>query len=175
MTRGGVAYGLLASLSCQAQCSVGTEVSIETYLVVKEDALDLYGFSSVDEKNLFELLISVSGVGPKTALNILALGVVTDIAGAIGRGDVVYLTKVSGIGKKTAERLVVELRSKLELQAGRLASSPLGTSTVMPDVIAGLEALGYAPLQARDIVQQLDTRDKTSEQLLREALRLLGS
>lgn len=175
MTAGGVAYGLLASPTCLAECPVGRDVTIDTYLVVKEDALDLYGFASGDEKQLFKLLISISGVGPKTALNILALGAVGDIAGAIGQGDVAYLTKVSGIGKKTAERLVLELRSKLQHHSFAVsdASSTLGTSVVR-DVAEGLEALGYSSLEVREVVQSLEVAGKTSEQLLREALSQLG-
>lgn len=176
MTASGVAYLLAASAHCQQLYTVGADVTIDTYLVVKEDALDLYGFASTDEKKLFELLISISGVGPKTALNILALGAVGDIAGAIGRGDVAYLTKVSGIGKKTAERLVLELKSKLQNHslAGSGSGAPTSTSSVLNDVTEGLEALGYSSIEVREVIQSLDVAGKTSEQLLRAALSQLG-
>lgn len=176
LTSGGVGYHVSASKQAIETFSVGQEVIIETYLVVKEDALDLYGFASGDEKKLFELLISVSGVGPKTALNILALGPVGDIAGAVGRGDVTYLTKVSGIGKKTAERLVLELKSKLQNHslAGSGSGAPTGMSSVLSDVSEGLEALGYSSIEVREVIQSLDATGKTSEQLLRAALGMLG-
>lgn len=175
-TASGVAYSIMVSPACLAQCMVGADVAIATYLAVKEDALDLYGFASGDEKYLFELFISVSGVGPKTALNILALGAVHDIAQAIARGDVTYLTKVSGIGKKTAERLVLELKTKLQNQS-LSASSDLSISagsSIVQDVVEGLEALGYSSLEVREVVQTLDVVGKTSEQLLRAALSLLS-
>jgi Holliday junction DNA helicase RuvA len=176
LTSGGVGYHVSASKQAIETFSVGHEITIETYLVVKEDALDLYGFASGDEKKLFELLISVSGVGPKTALNILALGAVGDIAGAVGRGDVTYLTKVSGIGKKTAERLVLELKSKLQNHslAGSSSGAPTGMSSVLSDVSEGLEALGYSSIEVREVIQSLDATGKTSEQLLRAALGMLG-
>ncbi len=176
MTAGGVAYRIAASPACLAASNLGSEVVIETYLVVKEDALDLYGFASGDEKKLFELLISVSGVGPKTALNILALGAVGDIAGAVGRGDVAYLTKVSGIGKKTAERLVLELRTKISstVNGQRSITVAGGQPSIVQDVAEGLEALGYSSIEVREVIQSLDATGKTSEQLLRAALSLLG-
>lgn len=175
LTSSGVGYAVSATAGALARAVVGSVITLDTYLVVKEDALDLYGFASGDEKHFFELLISVSGVGPKTALNILALGAVGDIASAIGRGDVAYLTKVSGIGKKTAERLVVELRAKLSQSAFLGGAGTVGAVTsVVQDVIAGLEALGYSAIEVREIIETLDTAGKTSEQLLREALGMLG-
>lgn len=175
LTSSGVGYDVAASAATLAQAVVGSMLTLETRLVVKEDALDLYGFVSGDEKQLFDLLITVSGVGPKTALNILALGAINEIAGAIGRGDVTYLTKVSGIGKKTAERLVVELRAKFAQSVFSSESGPAGTvSSAMHDVVAGLEALGYSAIEVRETIESLETAGKTSEQLLREALGTLG-
>lgn len=176
LTSGGVGYRVSASKQAIETFSVGHEITIETYLVVKEDALDLYGFASGDEKKLFELLISVSGVGPKTALNILALGAVGDIAGAVGRGDVAYLTKVSGIGKKTAERLVLELRTKVSSTVNGQRSTTVvgGQPSIVQDVAEGLEALGYSSIEVREVIQSLDATGKTSEQLLRAALGMLG-
>jgi Holliday junction DNA helicase RuvA len=114
----------------------------------------------------------VSGVGPKTALHILSLGTVAEISAAIARSDVAYLTKVSGIGKKTAERLVVELKNKV---GGNMElNSTEGFSNEMGDVIEGLMSLGYSGAQARDAVQKLQGAGKTSEQLMKEALKMLG-
>ena len=103
LTNSGLGYSLLVSPSATQVCLLGAEVFLETHLVVKEDALDLYGFSSVLEKKLFKNFVSVSGVGPKTAMHMFSLGSVEEIVLAVGRGDTEFLTKVSGIGKKTAE------------------------------------------------------------------------
>jgi Holliday junction DNA helicase RuvA len=172
MTTGGVGYRVLASPSAALTAIVGTEISLDTYLSVKEDALDLFGFANAAEKGLFKNFLTVSGVGPKTALHLLALGSVEETTMAIGRGDVEYLTKVSGIGKKTAERIVVDLKSKVAkgLKESGVTDNPMPSDAVS-DVIDGLVTLGYSVLQARDAVKNLETKGKTSEQLLREALR----
>lgn len=175
LTSGGVGYRINASVSALETFPVGHEVAIETYLVVREDALELFGFADKEEKSLFQHLLQVSGIGPKTALHVLSLGSVAEISSAIARGDVVYLTKVSGIGKKTAERIVVELSSKLKehtlstVEARNLTSS----SGVLQDVADGLEALGYSGLEAREVIKKLDVNGKTSEQLLKEALQMM--
>ena len=169
LTSGGVGYALKVSPAAAALCRVGEEITIETYLVVREDALELYGFASNAERELFKQCLSVSGVGPRTALHLLALGSVEEITIAIGRGDVDYLTKVSGIGKKTAERVVVELKSKVA-KGIKDAGGPVVTDA-LSDVIDALVTLGYSVLQAREVVKKLDSNGKNSEQLLREALR----
>lgn len=174
MTAGGVGYKMFLSPAAAELCTVGKTVTVETYLVVKEDALDLFAFGGLPEKNLFKLLISVSGVGPKTALNILALGSAADISSAVARGDVSYLTKVSGIGKKIAERLVMELREKIgALTLGGGKGQPGAVGDGLSDVVEALESLGYSSQQARDTVKMLDAKGKNSEQLLREALRMI--
>lgn len=172
MTAGGVGYRVMVSPSAASLCVVGNEVALETYLVVREDVLDLFGFANESEKKLFKNLVSVSGVGPKTALHFLSLGSVAEIALAIGRGDLEFLTKVSGIGKKTAERIVVELREKMTKEQKSFGEVALGgDNAAVNDVVEALITLGYSALQARDVVKQLDAKNKTSEQLLREALQ----
>jgi len=173
MTSGGVGYKMLVSPSASKLCMIGTDVTVETYLVVREDALDLFGFGSLAEKELFRQFISVSGVGPKTALHLLELGSVEEITLAIGRGDVEYLTKVSGIGKKTAERIVVDLKSKVKSQMSEVGAGGPATNDALTDVIDALVTLGYSVLQAREAARQLDATGKKSEQLLREALRII--
>lgn len=171
MTSGGVGYKLFASPHLLDRCTIGNRVIVDTYLVVREDALDLFGFADTKEKELFKYFLSVSGVGPKTALHLLALGSVGEITTAIGRGDIEYLTKVSGIGKKTAERIVVELKTKLgEASIGNQDSSEPMKGT-LADVVDGLIALGYSVPDARETAKILDPTGKTSEQLLREALQ----
>lgn len=167
LTAGGVGYEIMVNIGSAKNWSVGTEANILTYLVVREGALELYGFASTEEKGLFEKFLLVSGVGPKTALHLLSLGSVQEISSAIGREDLAYLTKVSGIGTKTAERILVELKNKVgvgESMAGEFDG-------VLGDVIEGLMALGYSLVEARNTVKNLDTTGKTSEQILKEALQ----
>ncbi|OGH64270.1 MAG: Holliday junction DNA helicase RuvA [Candidatus Magasanikbacteria bacterium RIFCSPHIGHO2_01_FULL_41_23] len=149
-----------------------TVVRFFTYLKISEQAHDLYGFSTMEAREFFNLLLTVSGIGPKTALNILSLGSIDVIQAAIARGDVTYLTAVQGMGKKTAERVVVELKSKLKSQSLAIDSSV--SSGVLGDVVDGLITMGYSSQEAREVVQSLQSEGKTSEVLLREALQMLA-
>ena len=167
LTSGGVGYELLVNINSAKAWQVGQEASILTYLVVRENALELYGFANAQEKQLFEKFLLVGGIGPKTALHLLSVGTVQEISTAISRGDLTYLTKVSGIGKKTAERILVELKSKMATDATGLGEF----DGALADVIEGLAALGYSIAEARDAVKDLDVAGKSSEQLLKEALQ----
>lgn len=172
MTSGGVGYEIAVNTNGASFFKVNMETEVLTYMSVRENAVDLFGFKNKEEKSLFEKFLLVSGVGPKTALRILSLGSVGEISSAIARSDVAYLTKVSGMGKKTAERLVVELKNKV---GGTMElNSAEGYSHEMGDVIEGLMSLGYSGVQARDTVQRLQGTGKTSEQLMKEALKILG-
>lgn len=171
LTSGGVGYKIFASLMAQKEWEVGKNVRVMTYLSVRENSLDLFGFVDIVEKTLFVRLLDVNGVGPKTALHILSLGSASEISTAINRGDVGYLTKVSGIGKKTAERIVVELKNKMTSMG---ADYFVGEDNqVVGDVVDGLVVMGYTVQQARDVMKKLDTNGKTSEQLLRLALQMV--
>ena len=170
MTAGGVGYRIMVSPAALALAPAGNEIILNTYLVVKEDSHSLYGFANLAEKELFKNFLSVSGVGPKTALHLLELGSVEETTLAIGRSDVDYLTKVSGIGKKTAERIVVELKNKVAKGVSE-AGVKMPAGDIMSDVIDALVTLGYSALQARDVVKRIDATGKNSEQLLREALQ----
>lgn len=171
MTAGGVGYRVNVSPKASENCGMGKEVVLETYLVVREDALELFGFANNSERELFKNCLSVSGIGPKSALNILKLGSVEEITLAIARGDIGYLTKVSGIGKKTAERLVVELRGKAA--KGLSEEDLVKPAGVLGDVVEALMTLGYSAEAARDVAKSLKAEGKTSEQLLREALKMV--
>lgn len=170
LTSGGVGYRVMTSPSVVSSSKIGDSIRLETYLSVKEDAMDLFGFGSLAEKELFKNFLTVSGVGPKTAMHLLELGNVEEITLAIGRGDVDFLTKVSGIGKKTAERIVVELKNKIAKGMTDSGVKLTGASDVQTDVVDALMTLGYSALQARDVIKSLDCSGKNSEQLLREAL-----
>ncbi|MFA6424084.1 MAG: Holliday junction branch migration protein RuvA [Candidatus Magasanikbacteria bacterium] len=172
MTAGGVGYRVMVSPEASKVCQVGNEVSLDTYLVVREDVLDLFGFANDLEKKLFKNFVSVSGVGPKTALHLLSLGSVEETALAIGRGDLEYLTKVSGIGKKTAERIIVELREKLAKEQKNSGKDYVESdNAIVNDVVEGLITLGYTALQAREVIKKIEVKGKKTEQLFKEALR----
>jgi Holliday junction DNA helicase RuvA len=156
-----------------ADVKIGVELEIYTHQYVREDALDLYGFKSMEELEMFELLLSISGIGPKSALGVLAVGSVEDIKESISRGDPHLLTKVSGIGRKTAERVVLELREKV----GHLSlssKSVSGTSLASGDEIDALMALGYSMQQARDALSSVDKSTKDSGERIKAALKKLA-
>ncbi len=133
------------------QVSAGA-VSLYIHTAVREDAIDLYGFPTEDELSFFKQLMSVSGIGPKTALGILNTADVGTLRRTIAQGDLVSLTKVFGIGKKSAERMVVELRDKLQLE--QTARGEVGGSGTDGEVIEALMALGYSASEARGAIKE---------------------
>ncbi len=153
-----------------AEYSLGQEVKIYTYLKVSDSALDLYGFQNLEEKSFFELLMTVSGVGPKSAMNILSLGHMEEIQSAIARADVKYLTGVQGMGKKTAERLVVELKNKV-IATAESHTFKAEESTILTDALEGLMALGYSREEAKNLLSKIDIDGKSPEQILKLALK----
>lgn len=169
LTRGGVGYHVRMSPLHVAECRIGDELTLCTFLKVSDSALDVYGFFSEEERSFFEVLLSVKGVGPKSALNILALGSIVHIQSAIARGDAQYLSTVQGMGKKTAERLCVELKNKVSVGEETQTMSK-EEAVVVGEVIDGLVALGYSKEEAKERVTRLSTKEKTTEQLLKESL-----
>ncbi len=150
---------------------VGEDISLWTYLAVRETALDLYGFETRDEKSFFELLIGVSGIGPKNALSILSLAPIEILKKAIGSGDTTYMTKVSGIGKKTAEKIVVELRDKLSALGHNDADGSLRGDA---DVIEALQSLGYSQHEIRNALKEVSPETTGINEKIKEALKILG-
>lgn len=150
----------------------GESVTLWTYLAVREDALDLYGFSSLGELNFFELLIGISGIGPKTALGILNNASVEALERAVHSNDTSHLIKVSGISKKIAEKIVLELQDKVKT----LTHSPEGESAMRndSDALEALKALGYTQTEARDVLKQLPKTFTTTNEKIKEALKMLG-
>lgn len=148
------------------------ETALFTHLAVREDALDLYGFPSLDELSFFELLITVSGVGPKSALGILSVATTDTLKKAIGTGDTSYLTKVSGIGRKTAEKVVLELRDKMRAHVD-MKETP-GTLRAESDAIEALKALGYSQNEARDALKEVSPEISGTNARIKEALKILG-
>jgi holliday junction DNA helicase RuvA len=176
---GGVGYVVLVPLSTFAALGdLHTEVTLLIHTHVREDALSLYGFVSSREKHLFELLISASGVGPSLALKILSGMSVDELVPAIRGNDLARLTKIPGVGRKTGERMVVELKDKLEtvvvMEAERpAASSPAG---VEADVVSALINLGYEARVAEKAVEEArkEWGAANFEKLLRTALQALS-
>jgi Holliday junction DNA helicase RuvA len=170
---GGIGYKVFVSQSLGAEFPIGQTAEIYTHQNVREDALDLYGFKSLAELEVFEMLISISGVGPRTGLAVLAVGSAQEIKSSIARGDSNFLTKVSGIGKKTAERVILELREKIQAMPAATIGGAAG-GTVSGDEIDALMALGYSLSEARDGLRAADPNLKKSSERIRDALRKLG-
>ena len=168
-----IGYQVFISPLLYADSSLNQEIEFYTYQQVREDALNLYGFRSMIELGMFELLLSVSGIGPRSALAVMSIATVADIKESIGRGDPALLTKVSGIGRKTAERVVLELREKIGKLGGG-DDKPGGGQLGSSDEIDALMALGYSLTQAREALNSVDTKIKDSSERIRQALKKLG-
>jgi Holliday junction DNA helicase RuvA len=171
-TAGGVGYRLAVSAETLRQVpGVGRRVSLHAHLVVRDDALSLYGFATEDERELFLALIGVQSVGPKVALAVLSGGTPRELVAAVVAGDVARLQAVPGIGKRTAERIVVELREKVGVEA-ELAEAPITvTRGDDPRNVArdGLLELGFAAAEAQALLAE--AQGDTAEELLASALR----
>jgi Holliday junction DNA helicase RuvA len=174
---GGVGYLVhLSAASLLALPPVGGKVALRTITHVREDALDLFGFATAEEEDVFRALIDVKGVGPRAAQNILSGIEPRDLAQAVAQGDVARLTKVPGVGKKTAERLVVELKEKLVALARAAGPAvPRGPGGVVDQLRAALVNLGYKPAQADQVADALreGAEGKGLDELLREALKAM--
>lgn len=168
-----VGYRVFVNSVMYAELDVNDEAEIYIHQHVREDALDLYGFKSMEEMEFFELLLSISGIGPKSALGVLSVASVDDIKESIVSGDSVLLTKVSGIGKKTAERVVLELREKIGRLEG-VGKRESGQASASGDEIDALMALGYSTMEARDALRGVDAGIKDSGKRIKEALRRLS-
>lgn len=166
---GGVGYLLVVPVSTLTTLpAVGETVTLYTHQHVREDSLALYGFSSEGEQRLFRQLISVSGIGPKVALAILSVSNPDDIRAAIAAGDTEFISSVPGIGKKTADRVVVDLRDKVEMVTG--SGEPRGND----EVVEALIGLGYSRNEARKAVQAVAGTSSETDQIIREALKELA-
>jgi holliday junction DNA helicase RuvA len=170
----GVGYRLAVSAeTLRAVPAVGERVSLHAHLIARDDSMALYGFSSEEERDLFLLLISVSGVGPKVAIAALSGGPVRELLAAIAGGDAKRFQAVPGIGKRTAERILVELREKVagelgEAEPGALAAAP-GGGDPRAEAREGLLGLGYTPQEAERLLDA--AQGESAEELLNAALR----
>jgi len=166
---GGLGYELEAPLSTYFHLpAVGEEVRLLTHLVVREDAHVLYAFATEEERRLFRSLIKVSGVGPKIALALLSGISVSAFAECVRRGDHAALTRVPGVGRKTAERLIVEMRDRLATPEAPAAA--VGTSAES-EAYGALVALGYRPAEAARLLKAAGPGTHSTEELIRRALQ----
>jgi Holliday junction DNA helicase RuvA len=172
LNAGGIGYKVFISQETSQKIpQKGHIVKLWTYQNVREDALELYGFLNLNELDLFETLIGVSGVGPKTALAVLGMGSTDNLRRAIAAGDSSYLTRVSGIGRKTAERIIVELKDKM---AGRGVTVDAPELKEEMDALDALTALGYSPREARDALAKVPKEITEAEKRIKEVLKNLG-
>lgn len=176
---GGVGYRLQIPLSSYYALPEQGTARLHVHTHVREDAIHLFGFLTPEEKELFLLLISISGIGPKLGLNILSHMPIDGLCRALGHGDVKSLSALPGIGKKTAERLVLELRDKIDRIAGTVPAAPAAAPTAagsaaFDDALSALVNLGYKEAQARKALEAMDARPGAAlEEILKGALKIL--
>ncbi|MFT5114439.1 MAG: Holliday junction DNA helicase RuvA [Parasphingorhabdus sp.] len=156
----------------------GANVLLHIHMQVREDAHRLYGFSTRAQRDLFRMLLKVNGVGPRVALAILSGLRVEEFHQCVMQGDITALTRVPGIGRKTAERLLIEMRDKLEDISNTSIESSMSSTGIATDpvseAVSALIALGYKPTEASRVVQSINHEDATSESLIRQALSSLS-
>lgn len=167
----GVGYKVNVSTETLVQTQkMGEEIFLLIHTHVREDSLDLYGFLNEQELEFFEMLIGVSGIGPKGALTILGVTSIETLRKAISTNDISYLTKISGIGKKTAEKIVIELRDKVNNRGDEKEEGSLRDEL---DALEALKALGYSQNEAREALKKV-TPDLNTNAKIKEALKILG-
>lgn len=170
---GGIGYRVFLSADGLAKLpEIGGTVKLYTHQHVREDALELYGFMHPAELEFFELLIGISGIGPKSALSIMGVAALDQLRRAIAAGDTGYLTKVSGIGKKTAEKIILELREKMSGRGVSVSEHPALRDEA--DALDALISLGYSREEARDALGQIRDDSLTVEKRVSFALKQLG-
>lgn len=179
---GGVGYACRTTTNTLSLLNLGEKAKLYTYLNAKEDAFDLYGFSTAEELNLFRLLIGVSGVGPKAGLAILSSNTPANLAMSIITGDERALTCAPGVGKKIAQRVILELKDKLAKGQVAAAGESYGGSgvTIIPEnkaseAAAALAVLGYSREEINAALRGIDLDNLTLEQIIRTALRGLAA
>lgn len=169
----GVGYKVYVSASSITNSGkVGDVAKFWTYLSVRENALDLYGFTTREEVHMFEMLLGVSGIGPKSALGIMSIAPVGTLVSAISSGDSSYLTKVSGIGKKIAQKIVIELQGKLGVAIKESDGKNMKEDF---DVMEGLQSLGYSSVEARAALSKISPNVKGTGERIKEALKNIGN
>ncbi|MBU0612221.1 Holliday junction branch migration protein RuvA [Patescibacteria group bacterium] len=165
---GGVGYKINVSPDTLSRSlKTNDDIFLWTHTHVREDALDLFGFLEMEELRFFEMLISVSGIGPRSALTVLSIASIETLRKAISSNDIAYLTKISGIGRKTAEKIVIELRDKIGKDDKDVSLRD------ELDALEALKSLGYSQIDAREALKKI-TPDGDTNAKIREALKILG-
>lgn len=172
----GVGYGLFLPAEDFGQLKVGDPTKVYIYEYIREQAHDLFGFLSRDTQSLFEQLLEVNGVGPKMALNMLSVGSAQDVRQAIASGDTKFIQQASGVGKRVAERVVVELKDKVGLIGTDLEATGLlkgESSAIKDEAVQALVALGYSIQDSNKALQNIDP-DLLTEDRIRQALKTIS-
>lgn len=165
---GGIGYKVFVTPQLVKKLGQGSKHKLFTYLYQRETAIELYGFLNIAEVEIFEILNSVSGIGPKSALGVLSVAPIDTLKKAIASGETQYLTKVSGIGRKTAEKIVIELREKF----GKAVEGSQFKDE--EDIFEALKALGYSASEVRQALQKIPENIIGTEKRIKEALKILG-
>lgn len=167
---GGVGYKVFLTSDLIEQLKESSDITLWTYLAVREDALTLYGFEEKEGLDFFEMLISISGIGPKTAQGVINAATIPTLKKAISTEDISHLVKVSGVGKKIAEKIVLELKGKFEQDD----SDKVSLKDEI-DTIEALKSLGYSQNQAREALKQIDKSIIGASERVKQALKILGA
>lgn len=175
---GGVGYKIYTSMNTLSQAETERELKVYTYTHIREDLFDIYGFSKEEELHTFQMLISVSGVGPKAALAILSFMPSQDFALAVIKGDVKKITGAPGIGKKIAERIVLELKDKIskdlkDSESGDMSYQGTASTSALEEAINALMVLGYSALESKGAVSNVDPSCTNVEEIIKASLKQL--
>jgi len=166
----GVGYNVYTTPDVLLEVTPEQAYSLWTYMAVRENSIELFGFKTKAELDFFELIISVSGIGPRSGLGIMGITTVATLSRAIATGDTSYLTKVSGIGKKTAEKIVIELRDKMSANTNDSDYSLRDEA----DALEALQSLGYAQREAREALKEVPVNIVDTGARVKEALKILS-
>lgn len=167
-----IGYQVFSTETILNSINDGDKVELYTHQQVKEDTLDLYGFNSMDELEFFQQLLSISGVGPRAALGVLSIAKIEDVKQAILSEDATLLKKVSGIGQKTAERIVIELKNKISGIVSKAGNTIKGSSD---EVIDALETLGYKPHAIRQAISKLPENIEDLQEKVKATLKIINN
>lgn len=179
---GGLGYKVyMSAIGMQKLGNIGDKVKVYTYYRVREDDISIFGFNTNEELRMFELILSVSGVGAKTALTIIAVTEPSEFAIAVISDDVSYLTKIPGIGAKSAQRIILELKDKMKKENSitktknlKLKEAVVDSSKV-DEAISALQVLGYNKKEIEKVFMKLDKKDLSTEDLIRKGLGMLAN
>jgi Holliday junction DNA helicase RuvA len=161
----GVGYGVNVCVDELSVVTLGSDCTLYIAEQIKEDAHELYGFSKKSRKDLFKLLISVNGVGPKAGMAIMNTGSEAQVRSAIANGDIKFISTAKGVGKKVAERAVVDLKNKVGLAASESATDFLSDANITDEAVEALVALGHTPQDAAELLRGIDTKLSTGQRV----------